>query len=205
MALVEKYKPHTDCVYSVCVTSDNKYVVSASDDRTVQITRLDTGKLVRVIEVHMDIITSVCVTSDNKYVVSGSWDTTIRITRLDTGELVRVIKGHTGRVSSVCVTSDNKYVVSGSWDKTIRITRLDNGQLVKKFQLHRGVLSTYISPNQHNIVAGCKDGSIHVFWTPTYMLKRQWGQLFLWKRQFQLFKDYPGLIRYIGTILLLFC
>ena len=131
--------------------------------------------------------------------------TTIRITRLDTGNLVRVIKGHTDYVRSVCVTSDNKYVVSGSDDRNVQITRLDNGQLLKKYQLHSLVLSTCISSNQHKIVAGCVNITINVLITPMYMLKRQWGQLFLWKRQFQLFKDYPGLIRYIGTILLSFC
>ena len=104
--------------------------------------------------------------------------------------LVHKYKPHTDWVRSVCVTSDNKYVVSGSSDNTVRITCLDNGQLVKKFQLHRGVLSTYISPNQHNIVAGCKDGSIHVFWTPTYLLKRQWGQVLLSKQEFKLFREY---------------
>lgn len=39
---------------------------------------------------------------------------------------------------------------------------------------------------------------------PTYMLKRRWAQLFLLERKFELFKQYPGLIRYIGTKLLLF-
>ena len=52
MALVHQYKPHTGWVSSVCVTSDNKYVVSASDDGTGQITLLDTGELVHVIKVH---------------------------------------------------------------------------------------------------------------------------------------------------------
>ena len=41
MDLVHKYKPHTDWV---CVTSDNKYVVSGSDDKTIRITRLETKK-----------------------------------------------------------------------------------------------------------------------------------------------------------------
>ena len=161
--------------------------------------------LVHKYKPHTDWVRSVCVTSDNKYVVSGSNDNTVRITRLDTGELVRVIRGHTDWVRSVCVTLDNKFVVSGSYDGTVQITRLDNGQLLNKYQLDTAILSTYVSSNQHNIVTGCANGVIHVLITPTYMLKLQWAQLFLWKREFQLFKDYPGLIRYIGTILLLFC
>ena len=234
-------------VNCVCVTSDNKYVVSGSDDRTVQITRLDTGKLVRVIKGHTSYVTSVCVTSDNKYVVSGSVDGTVRVTRLDTGELVRVIKGHAAEVTCVCITSDNKFVVSGSndkniqitrlntgeyvrfftghesfihdlcvtpdnkyivsisWSNTIRITRLDNGKIAKSIQVNSEVRCVDISPNQHNIIVGCRNGSINVLTTPKYILKRQWSRVLLWKREFKLFKQYPGLTRYIGTILLSFC
>ena len=161
--------------------------------------------LVHKYKPHTDWVMSVCVTSDNKYVVSGSLDKTVQITRLDTGEYVHVIKGHTNRVRSVCVTSDNKYVVSGSDDRTVRITLLDNGQLLKKIQLNSEVFSIQVSANQQFIAAGCCDGTIHVFMTPTYMLKRQWSQVLLWQKEFQLFRQYPGLIRYIGTILLLFC
>ena len=147
-------------------------------------------------------VRSVCVTSDNKYVVSGSHDNTVRITQLKTGKLVCVIKGHTSWVTSVCVTSDNKYVVSGSSDETIRITRLDTWESVSV--INTGPVRSVLS-NQHQIIVGCYDGTIYVFMTPMYMLKRQWGQVLLWKRQFKLFQEYPGLIRYIGTILLLFC
>ena len=92
MDLVHKYKPHTHFISSVCVTADNKYVVSGSLDKTVRITRLDTGKLVHVIKGNTNWVSSVCVTSDNKYVVSFSSDKTVGITCLDTGELVREIK-----------------------------------------------------------------------------------------------------------------
>ena len=77
MDLVYTYQEHTPKVCSVCVTSNNKYTVSGSWDKTVKITRLDTGKLVHVIKGHTDWVESVCVTSDNKYVVSGSNDETV--------------------------------------------------------------------------------------------------------------------------------
>ena len=78
--LVRVIKGHTDWVECVCVTSDNKYVVSGSNDSTIRITRLDNGVLVRGIKGYADFVASVCVTSDNKYLVSGSNDKTIRIT-----------------------------------------------------------------------------------------------------------------------------
>ena len=85
MDLVYTYQGHTQKVCSVCVTSNNKYLVSGSFDNTVRITRLDTGELVRVIKGHTDHGASVSVTSDNSYVITSLWDKTVRITRLDTG------------------------------------------------------------------------------------------------------------------------
>merc|ERR1719174_1948846 len=119
----------TSAVSSVCVTPDGQHVVSGSGDKTIRITCVDDGKLVREIKGHSDKVRTVCVTPDGKHIVSGSWDKTVRITRVDNGKLVREIKGHSDRVTSVCVTPDGQHIVSGSRDKTIRITRVDGGEL----------------------------------------------------------------------------
>ena len=221
--LVRVIERHTDLVSSVCVTSDNKYVISASFDNTVKIMHLDTGELIHVFRGHTGSVTSIAITSNNKYLVSGSTDNTICIMCLNSGKLVRVIKGHTDAVFSVCLTRDNKYILSGSRDCTIRITRFDDGKLVKKLYLpeytlydsqgnplpeiirtKNTILKICLSPQGHTIVAGCLDGFFYVFKTPKYILKRQWGQVLLLKNEFRLFREYPGLIRYIGNNLLLF-
>ena len=203
--VVHEIKGHTHRVTSVSVTSDNKYVITSLWDKTVRITRLDTGELVHVIKGHTDWVRSVYVNSDNKYVVSGAEDKTVRITCLKTGKLIHAIRGFTTFVQSIRVTHDNKYVIFFLDNGTLQITRLDDGKLFKKIRLSTKILSIDLSQNQHNIVAGCSDGTIHVLMTPTYMLRRQWAQFLLWKCKFELFQTYPGLTRYIGTILLLFC
>ena len=86
--LIRQLKGHTGCVRSVCVTPDNKHVVSASDDYTIRITRISDGKLIREIKGHTAYISDICVTPDGKHVVSGSFDKTIRVTRIEDGKLL---------------------------------------------------------------------------------------------------------------------
>ncbi|TFK59731.1 WD40 repeat-like protein, partial [Pluteus cervinus] len=74
-------------VTSVAFSSDNKYVVSGSRDKTVRIWNVETG-LQKGTEFtgHPDWVTSVAFSSDSKYVVSGSDDKTVRIWDMEAGQ-----------------------------------------------------------------------------------------------------------------------
>ena len=70
---------HTFTVNSVAVTSDNKYILSGSDDHSIRIWNLLKKLQKTALRGHSGWVYSIALTSDNKYVVSGSWDKTIRI------------------------------------------------------------------------------------------------------------------------------
>jgi WD40 repeat protein len=108
-------------VYCVAITTDNKYIVAGSYDKTLKIWNVENKTQEGVLEGHTDIVTSIAITSDNKYIVSGSDDRTIRVWNLYNKTQEAVLKGHNLSVSSVAITSDNKYIISGSWDKTVRV------------------------------------------------------------------------------------
>ena len=209
--LVRVIKGHTANVTGLSVTSDNKYVVSISDDKTVRITSLDTGELVRELKginfkSSSFFTPSICTTSDNKYVALLLEDNTIQIMQLDTGELVRTIAAWKDNYANqlFCFTPDNKYIVSCSFD-TVQLTCLNNGKLLKKFKL--GIISSSIniSPDGNHVVVGGWFGSIAVVVISKYFARRQWAQVLLWKKDFKIFHQYPGLMRYIGNRLLSFC
>jgi WD40 repeat protein len=81
--LAEQYelilKGHTNSRLTVAIASDNKYVISGSEDRAVRVWNVDTKTEQAVFKCHSYDLASVAITSNNKFVVSDSVDCTVRI------------------------------------------------------------------------------------------------------------------------------
>jgi WD40 repeat protein len=70
---------HTQPVLSICLSPDNMYIASASEDKTVRIWEVGTGQLVGRFEGHSDFVNSIAWSRDCKFIVSSSDDQTVRV------------------------------------------------------------------------------------------------------------------------------
>jgi WD40 repeat protein len=130
-ALVRTLTGHQSFVSAVAITSDNKYVISASCDNTLKVWNWQTGEQLRTLTGHSGSVNAVVITSDNKYAISASWDETLKVWDWQTGEQLRTLTGHSDSVNAVAITSDNKYAISASRDNTLKVWDLQTGE-----QLH---------------------------------------------------------------------
>ena len=101
-------------VCSVCFSTDNKRIVSGSNDASIKIWDAVTGALIKTLNGHTGSVDSVCFSSDNKRIISGSPYKSIKIWNAETGKLINTLDCHTSSVRSVCFSSDNKRIVCGS-------------------------------------------------------------------------------------------
>ena len=92
---------HTLYVDGIAITSDNGYIVSVSDDKTVRIWDFKNQSIYAVLEGHRDQIFCVAITNDNKYAISGSKDNTIIIWSIQKKTKDTILKGHSSIVSGV--------------------------------------------------------------------------------------------------------
>jgi WD40 repeat protein len=122
----------------VAVSPDGKRVVSGSDDKTVRVWDLASGRCEATLEGHGDRVCSVAVSPDGKRVVSGSGDKTVRVWDLASGRCEATLEGHGDMVCSVAVSPDGKRVVSGSDDKTVRVWDLASGRCEATLEGHGG-------------------------------------------------------------------
>lgn len=154
---------HTKVVNSVCISNDNRYILSGGGDNTVRLWDIETARCLEVLEGHTKAVNSVCISSDNRYILSGSGDNTVRLWERVTGKC-KIFKGHTGVVRSVAVSLDNRYIVSGGWDKTLRLWEIGAGKCIKVFEGHSGfVRSVAISHDGRYVVSGGWDKTLRIW------------------------------------------
>ncbi|HEX2688280.1 MAG TPA: AAA family ATPase [Kofleriaceae bacterium] len=120
-ALVRHLVGHTDLVSACAVTPDGRYVVSASNDRTLRVWELGSGRAVATLEGHTDWVSACAVTQDGRHVVSASADQTLKVWELASGRAVTTLAGHTNDVTACAVTPDGRHVISASRDQTLKV------------------------------------------------------------------------------------
>ncbi|HZF51915.1 MAG TPA: AAA family ATPase, partial [Polyangiaceae bacterium] len=103
---------HTGEVNACAITPDGRRIVSASDDTTLKVWDLDSGRLLRSLEGHSRHVTACAITPDGRRIVSASWDKTLEVWDLDSGRLERSLEGHSDSVTACAITPDGRRIVS---------------------------------------------------------------------------------------------
>ena len=155
---------HSGWGESVCYSPDRKYVVSGSEDKTIKIWEIETGRCIRTLEEHTSSVTSVVYSPNGKYVASGSGDGTIKLWEVSSGSCVKTLEEHTSSVTSVVYSPNGRYVVSGSFDDTIKVWEVTTGVCIKTLIGHTGsVYSVAYSPDGKYVASGSRDKTIKVW------------------------------------------
>jgi WD40 repeat protein len=154
--LFKSLKGHQGDVLSVII-SDGK-IISGSQDKTIKVWDLNSGKLIYTLSGHNSGIYSLAVT-DNK-LLSCSADRTIKIWDLNTAELKFTLLGHNSHVYSLAV--DKGRFASASIDKTIKIWDFATKKIIKV--INTGEISALsICISNEKLVAGLSDGTIKIW------------------------------------------
>ena len=80
---------HSGGVLSVAVSSDGKFVLTGSTDKTALLWDLETGKQLRRFVGHEDAVSAVQFSKDGQFVLTASHDKTARLWETATGRQIR--------------------------------------------------------------------------------------------------------------------
>ena len=158
------FQGHSDTIATLAITSDGKYIVTGSYDKTLRICNLDNLKQEGSLPGHTSGVTCLAVTSHCDYIISGSKDKTIRIWNYHSKQQEAVLSGNGGSVCCLGITTDEAYIVSGSVDNSVRIWNMRNRIQEIDLKGHtRAVLSLKVMKNNGFIVSASADLTIRVW------------------------------------------
>ena len=170
---------HQGAVSTLAFSPDGKTLASGSDDRTIRVWDVESGKEKAVLTGHSEPVRTVVFSPDGKTLASGagarsSSDRSIRLWDAESGKEKAQITGHGDSVMCVRFSPDGKTLASGSWDKTIRLWDMET---LKEKMLFTGndtaVLSVSFSPDGKTLASGSWDKIIRVWDTESGKEKAQ--------------------------------
>ncbi|MFQ5407427.1 MAG: WD40 repeat domain-containing protein, partial [Anaerolineales bacterium] len=169
---------HTNSVYSVALSPDEKTALTGSADQSVRLWDLETGAELRRFDGHANWVTEVAITPDGRYGISGSTGNSggtdpvggaLFVWDLETGEMVRELD--TLGVWSMSLSPDGSTLVSGGvWDNQ-HVFDLQSG--VELFQLESAGAGLAFVPDGASVVyAGFGGGLTRVSVSDGTILQR---------------------------------
>ncbi len=160
----QKLTGHTAKVNSVAFVGDTCKLISGSNDTTVKLWDVISGKLLHTFTGHTKYVSSVAVSADDRKVLSGSWDGTIRLWNIISGENLMTITAHEEPVIGVAISSDAKHAVSCCSDSTAKVWNLSDGKMQCILKGHTAQVNcAAFSTDGKRIITASDDGTTK-FW-----------------------------------------
>jgi WD40 repeat protein len=150
---------HNRKINSVDVSPDGQYALTASDDNTLILWELETGRLLRRFAGHRGPVNVAVFSPDRRAALSASDDLSLILWDLASGQPIRRYTGHSQPITGLALSSDGRTFASTTGDDKIILWRVETLQdVVDWTYANRHVHElTCAEANQFGVqVAGCE-------------------------------------------------
>ena len=165
------FEGHSDVVKSLGVSSDGRYLITASSDRTARLWLIQSGDEVHRFE--NEHFEEVAITSDGRYILAlsrdyyfphrGEEDDNLRLWSTESGEEVRSFNIN-GSVRSMAISSDGRYVVTASSDEGVQLWSVNTGEELQRFEEYADFLTQVVisSDSRYLLISSFKTACLWI-------------------------------------------
>ncbi|MCY7320964.1 MAG: serine/threonine protein kinase [Phormidesmis sp. CAN_BIN36] len=162
-------------VTAVAIAPNRQHIASGSEDKTLRLWDLATGKGVGVLQGHTQFVQSIAFHPHQSVLVSAGRDRLIKLWDWTAQREICSIAAHSQPINSVTFSPDGQWLASGSADKTVKVWS-KNGELISTFAAHRlAVNAVAFAPLAPLIASASADATIRIWHLETaklvYVLK----------------------------------
>jgi WD40 repeat protein len=156
---------HTATVMAVAWSPDDRWILTASKDKSARIWDARTGALQRTLVGHRDWVLAAVFAPNSQLVATGGADDVIRLWDSRSGQCLRTLTNHQGDVLSLAFSPDGNLLASGGADRKARIWDVKSGR-----QLHElsasvdGVTSVAFSLNGTRLATANSGNQLYKNW-----------------------------------------
>jgi WD40 repeat protein len=152
---IRQLKGHTDLVYTLSYSKDDRYLASGGKDEIIKVWQVDRGYEMFEMKGHVGGVYALAYSHSGQYIASGGEDGAVRIWEVsEDGALMRhILKGHHGTVYTLKYHSDDAQLYSSSDDGCIVLWNALKGTPLRKVDVNlkwMGRLSVH--PSWHYIL-----------------------------------------------------
>jgi hypothetical protein len=170
--LAKVLRGHGGDVNAIVFSPNGELLASASNDNTVKLWNVQTGKELRTFQEAQDDVLTVAFNPNGDQLAAGGNEQTIKLWNLNTNVNPQILTGHEGIIHSLTFSPDGRTLVSGSWDKTIRLWALDSASELEQIQNDDSIYSVAFSPDGQLIACGSFNETITIWEANTGTLLR---------------------------------
>ncbi len=176
---VKSLSGHKDLIKSFSISSDGKYLLSGSRDKTLILWDIESGLQIKTLEGDTGLINAVCFIPNGKYAISASDDNTLTLWDIESGKKKSTFIGHSKSINAVAVTPDGNLALSGSEDSTLILWDLQSGSQIKVFKGHSNSISAVRMTSDGKFgVSGSTDGTVIIWDLESGKMKIRYYVLF---------------------------
>ncbi len=163
------YRNHVYPVHAVAWSPDGQYIVSAGEDKAIQVWRMPkkdipAEKLLLVSQNSSNTILTVAWSPDGKYIASGGVDQVVEIWEPLTGNTKCSYHKHQFTVSAVAWSPDGTRVASASFDRTVQLWDATTGENTVTYPGHSSwVYAVAWAQSGPYIASASNDKSVQVW------------------------------------------